>query len=221
MALVGLLLLCNSLCWAQSRTDVLEQLRQIQSSNRKRMQDLDRRLKYAMSDYRTKQQAPIQVGASDGTTVTEIPVDTSTSLQEIDGYVVQFQEHLLRQEFFDRLILKVEMSYRGKDLSAFLQAQIKDMAIVESTTPNQNPAMRRFLTHLQFVMGQGMEKNENTIQFILGYLNYSSLSNPKDPKEFLESRNYNNSKESYKANSTGREDLGDTLENRMRLTRDI
>jgi hypothetical protein len=127
------------------------------------------------------------------------------------------QEHMLRQEFLDRLIFQVDTKFAGGDLRAFLERALTDMAKVDAVTSSVDTGMWKFLKFAADAVRRLPEQKENIVTFLEGYMN-RSISNPIRPEEYLNSRNYTNGAASEAGSPVDREDVGALADRRIKET---
>lgn len=124
------------------------------------------------------------------------------------------QEHMLRQEFLDRLIFQVDSKFAGGDLRIFLEKALTDMAKVDAVTSAVDTGLWKFLKFAADAIHRLPEQKENIVTFLEGYMN-RSISNPICPDEYLNSRNYTNGAASEAGTPIDREDVGSATERRI------
>lgn len=101
------------------------------------------------------------------------------------------REKDLRLDFVDRLLFQTERKYKEGNLKEFLQKTLEEMADTDEMAANQSfGSMSEFLLNLQDALRDLLEQNENPIEFLRAFTNYSGLTNPKTADEFAETRSY-------------------------------
>jgi len=180
---------------ALSKSECLSTLQQLKSQNQIRMQELDSRITKALN------QTPLQDEGFD---------------KQMSDLAQQRMELKLRQVFLDRLILQVDHHYKGSELRSFLKERLVEMAKSDLTNGDPNEHIWKFLTYLSRAIDSIPERNENLLSFVEGYMNFSTLSAPIPPKEFLRSRQYTNGKDSFAANDLKKDEVGEVVENRLK-----
>lgn len=126
-------------------------------------------------------------------------------------------ELILRQEFLDRLIFRLDSKFQGGDLQRFFYDELKDMTFREATSEESSSSrLWKFLSELTTAVQDIPERNEDMASFIEGFMSFSSISNPKTAKEFMKTRQYTNGKTSVAAESTSRDDIGEVVEQRLK-----
>lgn len=129
----------------------------------------------------------------------------------------QRKELVLRQEFLDRLVFRIDTRYKGDaDLKAFLVAQVSDMAVVEASDAQGDASLWKFLTYLSIALKDQVERSENLASFIEGYMKFSSIRKPIKPEDYVSMRSYTNGKDSYSAKPVAREAVGDIVEQKLK-----
>ena len=124
------------------------------------------------------------------------------------------REHMLRQEFLDRLILQVDANFRGGDLRQFLQVALTEMAKTDAMSPSQEAGLWKFLKYASEAISSLPERKENILAFLEGYMN-RSVTDPIKPQDYLNSRNYTNGSTSEQGNPMGREEVGALADQRL------
>ncbi|HMN68201.1 MAG TPA: hypothetical protein PKC28_06645 [Bdellovibrionales bacterium] len=123
------------------------------------------------------------------------------------------QEHVLRQEFLDRLIFQVDTKFRGGDLRAFLENTLTEMAKVDAISTG-DAGLWKFMKFASDAVRRLPEQKENILSFLEGYMN-RSVSNPVRPEDFLNSRNYTNGSTSEMGRPMERDEAGAAADRRL------
>ncbi len=104
------------------------------------------------------------------------------------------REHLLKQDFLDRLKVQVDNNYESykekENLQTFLVNILKRMVQIEKRQKPQT--MYKFLKYLSVAMEKLMEPTEYSIDFIEGYLRASTFEQPISPQVYRQMRHYSN-----------------------------
>lgn len=188
--MAGLVLL-SCTCWCKETTnfevksDSLHQLQELRNQNVKRLKDIDQALNKKIED------------------------DRSLNLvNEVEILKAEKHEHILRQEFLDRLIFQVDTKFAGGDLRAFLEKALVDMAKIDATSSvTSADGLWKFLKYSAEAIRRLPEQKENILAFLEGYMN-RSVSNPTSPEEYLASRNYTNGAKSESGHPLNRDEVG-------------
>lgn len=206
--LILLLLLFLSIhlptAWAAvplSRQEALSYLNSVKEENRKRLSEID---------------ASIQGKMVDQSKSTELDQSLTKFEKDIESLSRARKEHLLRQDFLDRLSFQIDSHYKGDDLKAFLQMRLMEMARVESTSLNSEDSLWKFMTYLSVAVKELPERGENLLEFVEGYMKYSSILSPIKPGDFLARRHYTNGMSSVSSATAGRGELGEIVEQRLK-----
>jgi hypothetical protein len=133
---------------------------------------------------------------------------------DIEILKAEKQEHVLRQEFLDRLIFQIDTKFTGGDLRAFLEHALLDMAKVDATQASRGEGLWRFLKYTADAIHRLPEQKENILAFIEGYMN-RSVSNPMPPQDYLNTRNYTNGSRSEAARPLSRDEVGAIADRRI------
>ncbi len=176
------LLLVAQMAFGESRGEALAQVKSLIDKNHTRLIELDSSISKALMGIRDL-----------GLTQNQ---ETRTKLvgleKELEKLSFQRQEHLLRQEFLDRLSFQVDRHFQRGDLKAFLEKKTLEMAQTEISSPQSDSNMWKFLSYLSLAIKELPERHENPFAFIEGYMRFSTLLNPLRPDEYLAQRNYTN-----------------------------
>lgn len=184
------------------KSDMLRLIKDMQSRQQKIIETLDQNLARTLQETEkiriNDKDIKTQIGQLDRT------IDTIETLKQ------KKQEHILRRQFLDRLTFIIDSKWTGQPLSTFLQQQLLEMANTELTAAdNSDNQTWKFASYLSIAIRELPEPSENLILFIEGYLNFSSLKDPKAPYLYLQERNYINPTTSQSAKTKSTEVAGD------------
>lgn len=142
-----------------------------------------------------------------------------TKSQHLETEVTALQtakrEHLLRQEFLDRLIFQIDTKFAGGDLRTFLERALVDMAKVDAVSSNAQSGLWKFLKYASDAIRSLPEKKENILSFLEGYMN-RSVVNPVRPEDYLASRNYSNGSQNEAGSPLTRDQAGAFADRRLK-----
>lgn len=177
------------------KSDSLKYLQDLRTQNVRRLQEIDQSL-----TRKIEEAAPTQV--------------------ESDVSVLKLakKEHVLRQEFLDRLIFQVDTKFRGGDMKAFLERTLVDMAKVDAIGANES-GLWKFLRYASDAVRRLPEQRENILSFLEGYMN-RSVANPVKPDDYISSRNYSNGAKSEPGSPMAREEVGALADKRLQEIND-
>lgn len=133
------------------------------------------------------------------------------SLSEFDS---RRSELLIRREIVDQLILLIDSRWDGKELQAFLEHSILDIALSDLTDNQGSGNSWKFMVYLSIAIREAPEPREDVLSVIESYMGFSSVLDPKNPVDFITSRNYSNRAESVSAHPVERGAIGDYVEKR-------
>jgi hypothetical protein len=125
------------------------------------------------------------------------------------------REHLMRQEFLDRLIFQIDTKFGGGDLRVFLERALTEMAKVDAVSATADSGLWKFMRYAADAVRRLPEQKENILPFLEGYMS-RSVSHPIRPEDYLSSRNYTNGAESESGSPLNREDVGAIADRRIR-----
>lgn len=129
------------------------------------------------------------------------------------------REHMLRQEFLDRLIFQIDVRFNGGELRPFLERALTEMAKTDATSNDaKNSAdlgLWKFLKYAADAVRRLPEKKENILVFLEGYMN-RSVADPIRPEDYLNTRNYSNGLDSESGKPLERDEVGAFADSRIR-----
>lgn len=176
---------------ADIKADSLHQLQELRTQNVKRLAEIDAALGKRI-------EAP----------------QTQDLESDVEILKAEKHEHMLRQEFLDRLIFEIDTKFTGGDLRAFLEHTLLDMAKVDAAQASSEDSLWRFLKYTSEAIHRLPEQKENILAFIEGYMN-RSVSNPMPPQDYLNTRNYTNGAKSESGRPMSREEVGEFADQRI------
>ncbi len=124
------------------------------------------------------------------------------------------REHMMRQEFLDRLILQVDAKFYGGDLRIFLERALTEMAKTDAIAASTDTGLWKFLKFSADAIRSLPERKENILAFLEGYMN-RSVANPIRPEDYLNSRNYTNGSKSESGSPLERDEVGALADQRL------
>lgn len=209
LLLIKLCLFLSPVFAAETNKDeALNYLREVLKQNYTRLSELDQATQKALSTAKLVNEEQFSPAQNQSQKDLEA---------QLNKWAEERKELLLRQDFLDRLIFRLDSNYHGGSLQVFFAAQLKDMTFLEATSSESNyHKLWKFLSYLATAVQEMPERNEDLASFIEGYMNFSTISEPKSPKEFMKTREYSNGKTSVAAQSVSREDVGEIVEQRLK-----
>ncbi|HEX4924005.1 MAG TPA: hypothetical protein VFV50_07960 [Bdellovibrionales bacterium] len=185
--IAGFLLPLSS--FALTSKEAITQLKAIQTNNRAVLQKTDRAIQDTLKRSRDIKAQHLVKG------------DVEAIFRSIEDAINEQQfrkrEYLLRDMFLNELINKFASAFSGGDARDFMEKQLLEMAATELGVGSfeQPPSDEywRFLTYLSVAIREMPEQIEDPFKFAEAYMNFSTISNPKQPGEFRAQRNYFNS----------------------------
>ncbi len=182
----------------QVKADTLRYLQDLRTQNVKRLREIDETLS------------------------NKVEIATPNNVEnDVRALKTAKHEHLLRQEFLDRLIFQIDTKFAGGDLRAFLERALTEMAKVDAVSSAVDNGLWKFMKFAADAVRSLPERKENIVSFLEGYMK-RSVSNPVRPDDYLNSRNYTNGAVSEAGQPLPREDVGAIVENRIRdISKDV
>jgi len=188
---------------ASSKKEVLAQLKTLQDKQIAEGNELEGAIRKQLNET-----LKLEVGGDD---LDVAGRRTNLVTKKIDELNKRRAELNARREIVDRLIFQIDSKWDGHaPLKAFLTQTFIEMASTDLSEGRDNRLWKEF-TYLSMVMREVPERNEDVVSIFEGYLNYSSVLDPKTPAEFMATRNYTNGLESAQAHATDRSSVGDGL----------
>lgn len=142
----------------------------------------------------------------------------STSSAEFDREITPLRsarrEHMLRQEFLDRLIFQIDTRFAGGDLRKFLSERALPAMATADALSAAETGLLKFLKFAGDAVQRLPEQKENILSFLEGYMN-RSVANPISPDDYLSSRNYSNGSVSESGSPMGRDKVGELADKRL------
>ncbi len=173
------------------KSDSLKYLQDLRSQNVRRLQEIDQSL-----TRKIEEAAPAHIET------------------DVNSLKQAKKEHVLRQEFLDRLIFQVDTKFRGGDMKVFLERTLVDMAKVDAVGAGES-GLWKFLRYASDAVRRIPEQRENILSFLEGYMN-RSVVNPVKPEDYISSRNYSNGAKSESGSPMAREEVGAVADRRIK-----
>ncbi len=131
------------------------------------------------------------------------------------------QEALSKQKMLDQLMFEIDSKWNGQALRSFLEHSFLDMSLGELTdlSPEINRAL--FYSYMSVAIREVPERTEDLISFLIGYMNFSSVSKPRPPNTFMNSRNYSNGSKSMTAQPSKSESISQMVEKRLKVVEEM
>jgi hypothetical protein len=143
--------------------------------------------------------------------------------KRLTALVAEKDELQMRYDFIGQLIFQVDSKWSSQPLATFLEQQLLDMAVTDlnSASAPGKPALWRFYTYLSIAIREIPEKREDLVAFLDGYLEYSSIQQPKSPAQYLNTRQYTNGAVNQTARPVNRDTLEATVDKKLKALETI
>ncbi len=171
----------------QSKRDVLARLKTLQDQQLASSTEIDAAIRKQLQETLT-----MEIKNDDLNVASR---RTGLLTKKIDELNSRRNELNARRELVDRLIFQVDSKFTNQNLQTFLEQTFIEMASTD-LADGRDSRIWKALTYLSMVMREVPEPNEDSLSIFEGYLNASSLLDPKTPADFIASRNYTNGSES-------------------------
>lgn len=201
------LILASLFCRAESRQEALIEVRALIDSNHRRIEDIDKSIKKGLMSVR---------GLKLNEEQNLSPRKFSALEKELESLSLQRREHLMRQDFLDRLSFQVDRHFQGGDLKAFLEIKILEMAQSEISSSRPDTNMWKFLSYLSLALKDLPERHEAPFAFIEGYMRFSTLLNPTRPNDYMAKRSYTNGVKFETAEPMEADRVGEVVEAKLK-----
>ncbi|MCC7404995.1 MAG: hypothetical protein IT288_11415 [Bdellovibrionales bacterium] len=203
------LLLAGGTASALDRKEALTQALSLKSENTRRLGEVDTKIRTLLNSQR------LQEFKDSGTAPVASRVYKALE-EEMEVLILQRRERLLRQEFLDRLVFQIDSKFQGGDIREFLHQVFLEMSLTEASSGASDTSLWRFLTYLSLAIKTLPERGENLISFVEGYMEFSTISKPVRPDQFVSLRHYTNGTHSQPAEqAVDKTEVGDAVESRL------
>lgn len=140
--------------------------------------------------------------------------------EELTALKTRHAEVIARRDFINQLIFAVDTKWSSQPMKAFMEHQLLDMADNDLSDPRSQGRMWKFLTYLSIAIREIPDPREDLLAFIEGYMNYSSVLDPKTPTEFIANHDYTNGTMSVAAQPQSKDRIGDGIEKKLQALRE-
>ena len=184
--------LANEVSAIAVKSESLRQLQELRAQNSRRLQELDLALNKKFEETKLVNLA-----------------------EDVETIRAEKHEHVLRQDFLNRLIFQLDTKFAGGDLRQFLQVALIEMAKVDAqSSANAADGLYVFLRYSADAIKRLPEHKENVLAFLEGYMNLS-IANPILPEDYLASRNYTNGSRFEQGHPMNRDEVGAIADRRL------
>lgn len=101
-----------------------------------------------------------------------------------------------RDEFIDQLLFQTEQNLRvdsKSEVKSFLEETLLKLALQQTKSDGSSSLKdTRFFTNAVVALREVAEPNDPPLSFLKQYMEFSSVSNPKNPSQFAQERHYSN-----------------------------
>jgi Skp family chaperone for outer membrane proteins len=193
-----------------TKTQVLDTLKNLEKRELEKLEQIDKDIRKKLAESQDLRIQPEAMG------LTEIKFDRFGA--SLDKLQAERREHNLRREFFDQLVFQVDTKWDGtQQLKEFFGQRLLDMALADlSGNPGESGALWKFEGYLSVALREISELREDSVAFIDGYIQFSTLSNPKSPYLYLSERNYTDGSTSIAAHPVSADKAADGLDKKLR-----
>jgi hypothetical protein len=196
-----------------TKSATLERLRELQARQTQVINNIDNMVRKKLSETTS-----ISLKGTEAKTAERKIEQLAQSLDELD---VRRREFAARREFLDQLIFQVDTKWTNEPLPVFLEHALLNIALNDlgeagAADPSSDARLWKFATFMSIAVRELIEPREDAITFVEGYMNFTSVTDPKPPSEFIASRAYTNGSASAAARPVDRERLGDDLDRKLK-----
>ncbi len=190
----------------QSKPDVIARLKTIQGKQSASLQSAEQSIRKVFEETQG-----VRLGADQVMSERQI----QGLYKRLNSALSDKEELQQRYDFLSQLIFQVDSKWGSEPLQEFLEHQLLEMAITDANAANSTK-LWRFYSYLSIAIREIPEKREDLISFIDGYLEFSSIREPKSPALYINSRNYTNGAINQSARTVDRDQLGAVVEKKMK-----
>lgn len=194
--------------FASEKQEAVNQLMSLKQDNHRKLREVDTRVRSLLNTHK-------EMDLEEAATSSKASRAFKAFEGEMEVLMAQRKERILRQDFLDRLLFQIDSKYGGGDLRDFLQNTLLEMSLTEATSPAGESPLWRFLTYLSLAIKTLPERNENILSFVEGYMEFSTLSHPVRPDQFVSLRHYTNGATSLPGRPVDKAEVGDAVEAKL------
>ena len=132
------------------------------------------------------------------------------SLKQIEPLGQLRKEYLMRLDLYNRVALGIESYYQGGELKVFLSGYLLKISEIELKN-NPQDSLWRAAVYISRALEKVPERFEDPLEFLAAYVDFSTLTQPKPPEDFVVTRNYTNGRDYEAGNPLPREKVGKQL----------
>ncbi|NQZ01077.1 MAG: hypothetical protein HRT45_10475 [Bdellovibrionales bacterium] len=187
-----------------SKKEAIAFLKSFSESNQSKLKEIDQQIRASLMKTYNSDLAPDQKSLA-----------KTLNNRELEVLTLKRKEHQLRENFIDRLIFSIDRKYSNGPWQGFLAQQVIEMASIEATSMGADVGFVKFCGYLSAALKRIPERSENLFAFIEGYIEFSTLLNPRAPSEYLRQRSYTNGRTAEFSQGVPKEVVGDIVEDRL------
>ncbi len=195
-----------------AKTQALESLKRARDIQQESISKIEKELKKKLAETQT-----FQVNASSVAQEHALESRWFNYGDDLGSLSIKRQEALLKQKLLDQLMFEIDSKWNGQGFRSFLEHSFLDMSFGELTDSNPEISRALFYSYMSVAVREIPEKTEDLIGFLIGYMNFSSVSKPRPPTSYMNSRNYLNGSKSMTANSLKSETISQLVEKRLKV----
>lgn len=189
-----------------SKPEIVSRLKSIQERYTTAIQNSEQSMRKLIQESQNIKIGPDQVSA-------ERQLQSLT--KRLQATISEKEELQLRYDFIGQLIFQIDSKWGSQPLAKFLEYQLLEMAITEITSASKSD-LWRFYMNLSIAIRELPEKREDLVGFVDGYVEFSSMREPKSPVQYLNTRNYTNGAINQTARPVTREQLNAAVEKQLK-----
>ena len=200
--------------FSQTKLEALAKLQTLAANETKALLELDQQIKRRIVETRE-----LKLAHEDSALTARDRHKLNSFGATVEAILHERDERQARRSVYEQILFQVDSKWTGGTLREFLQGQMLEAAITDASESGSSQSTRKLwklYAHLSVALREAADPREDPIDFIAGYIVYSSALNPKSPALFLEDRSYSNGSENSAARRMTLEKAGDEADKRLR-----
>lgn len=200
--------------FSQTKLQALTKLQTLSANETKALLELDQQIKRRIVETRE-----LKLAHDDSALTNRDRRKLNNFGATVEAILRERDERQARRTVYEQILFQIDSKWSGGALRDFLQGQLLEASITDaSESSNSQPTRKlwKLYAHLSVALREAADPREDPIDFIAGYLAYSSALNPVSPALFLEDRSYSNGAENSTARRMTLEKAGDEADKRLR-----
>jgi len=199
-----------------AKSKALDQLKKTRETQSEQIAKLDQEIKTKISETQN-----IHMALESASQERAFDNKLQAYVENLNSFAAKRSELLLRQKLVDQIIFQIDTKWNGQGLRGFLEHIFLDMALSEMTDEAPDVVHATFYSYMSVALREMPEPTEDLISFMIGYMNYSSISKPRSPLSYMSLRNYSNGTTSVTARAAKADSINQLIEKRLKIVEEL